>query len=623
MPSRLARLAIVIAVAMASGRAFADEAAEAGELEELLEVLQEETAIATRTKMNRDFVPGMVTVLDGDQLEELGARTVWDALSLVPGVQSVRAAFSDPVVLVRGLNFIFNNGNVKVLVNSIEMSRESSSVNTMLLLLPIEQVERIELIRGPASALYGDFATMGVLNIVTRRTGRRAFASYLDAATYGAGAQAGFTQGGSEWAVNLAGVDSDDAYAPVVTRHGEEQLFAFASWRRGGWSIVGQFADRERVELDIPPDRPPGTPDAGSEERSWVLEARYARDLASALHAEIHASYLDNDFHFPFTDFAGDLTILGIDLDGTIGSRHRWLASLSAASSRVDEASGSLPPIFDATISSVERRSLSLTLQDQWDATPSLTLIAGARIDRFDDVGTHAAPRVAAVWRLGEHHILKSQVAEAYRAPTFFELYATGEQAPGLEVEDARSTELSYVAHYPRRVARVTIFHCTVDGVTVFPEPPERLTFKNGVDLSTRGFELEWEQELGEAWKIATNVSYADPDDPRVHRTVLASSRWLGNLTLQAAPWTHWSFALRWRHVGERGDGAPDGADGFDTVDLTAHARRLWRGLDARAGVQDVLDDDVTYVITPPRPYTPIVREYPGRTWWAQLSFSF
>ncbi len=72
---------------------------------ELMEILEESTEIATKTRMNADYVPGIVSILHGDDLEALGVQTVWEALSLLPGVQTVRAELGNPVVSVRGLNF--------------------------------------------------------------------------------------------------------------------------------------------------------------------------------------------------------------------------------------------------------------------------------------------------------------------------------------------------------------------------------------------------------------------------------------------------------------------------------------------------------------------------------------
>ena len=65
------------------------------ELEDLLAILQEETAVASKARMNADFVPGMVTVLHGADMEALGVETVWEALSMVPGLQAIRDRSAD------------------------------------------------------------------------------------------------------------------------------------------------------------------------------------------------------------------------------------------------------------------------------------------------------------------------------------------------------------------------------------------------------------------------------------------------------------------------------------------------------------------------------------------------
>lgn len=100
----------------------------------------------------------MVTVLDGDELESLGIRNVWEALSLVPACRPVRDLYGSPLLLVRGVNFIFNSGSIKILVDSVPLNQESAGINSSILLMPVEDVERIELVRGPGSAIHGELS---------------------------------------------------------------------------------------------------------------------------------------------------------------------------------------------------------------------------------------------------------------------------------------------------------------------------------------------------------------------------------------------------------------------------------------------------------------------------------
>src|SRR5262249_39378480 len=83
----------------------ADKADEEQELQELMNVLQQESEVATKTRMNSDYVPGILTVLAGDELEALGFRFVWDSLAMVPGIQPVRGAVGSPSTIVRGIQF--------------------------------------------------------------------------------------------------------------------------------------------------------------------------------------------------------------------------------------------------------------------------------------------------------------------------------------------------------------------------------------------------------------------------------------------------------------------------------------------------------------------------------------
>jgi outer membrane receptor for ferrienterochelin and colicin len=92
-------------------------------------------------------------------------------MSLVSGIQTFRTPVGEPFVTIRGVPFPFNAGNVKLLVNSTSMTRETSSVNPSVMLLPIEQVDRIEVVRGPSSSVYDDFAFLGMINIITQKSG--------------------------------------------------------------------------------------------------------------------------------------------------------------------------------------------------------------------------------------------------------------------------------------------------------------------------------------------------------------------------------------------------------------------------------------------------------------------
>ncbi len=205
----------LVVVGAATGSAGA-ATSEAEELQDLLAVLEEQTEIATKTRLNADYVPGLVTVLHGDEMEAVGARTVWEALRLVPGVEPSTDQIGGRQTLVRGVGGAFASGNMKILLNGRAMNSALSANANPVLNMPVEQIARVEVVRGPGSAVHGEYAYAGVLNVVTRKESDGAFLRAGRHDTYGAGGfhhwSSGDRTGGSVslggWQSRGAGIDS-------------------------------------------------------------------------------------------------------------------------------------------------------------------------------------------------------------------------------------------------------------------------------------------------------------------------------------------------------------------------------------------------------------------------------
>jgi len=144
----------------------------------IMNILDVETEIATKSKVNADFVPGIVTVLRGEQLEMMGVEDVHAALQYVPGANLVSNNYGRKGVTVRGIGGAFGSSNLKLMLNGHAVNGNFSVAAPHLMNLPIEQVDRIEVIRGPGSVLYGEYAFSGVVNVVTRSGDNRGFVGY-------------------------------------------------------------------------------------------------------------------------------------------------------------------------------------------------------------------------------------------------------------------------------------------------------------------------------------------------------------------------------------------------------------------------------------------------------------
>lgn len=127
-------------------------------------------SIATGSKKSLDKAPAIATVITADRIEKMGANYLDEILELVPGLHVSPSTVSrlDPVYSIRGIQTGFMP-QILVLLNGTEFKNSFSGGLPYTFRLPAKNIERIEVIRGPGSALYGADAFSGVINIVTKK----------------------------------------------------------------------------------------------------------------------------------------------------------------------------------------------------------------------------------------------------------------------------------------------------------------------------------------------------------------------------------------------------------------------------------------------------------------------
>ncbi|MCB1768639.1 MAG: TonB-dependent receptor [Candidatus Competibacteraceae bacterium] len=594
-------------------------------LGELMQVLDESTEIATKSRLNVDYVPGMVTVLQGRELETLGMRTVWEALALIPGVMLLQGKRGELFVGVRGFTSPFNSGNIKVLLNSSPMSRESSGLTSQALSLPIEQVDRIEFIRGPNALFYGDFAYYGVLNILTRQQTSQVTTRVDEhGTTTVSGLYADQSEDGvTRLSLNIAGVAGHSVEAPVGVNVKNDQQSAILMFAHRGFELTAQGIN-EDYAIDQGVSR---------DQHTETLIARQSLDLAHDAQLRFSLGYLNNDFEEGLEHFLGQVWEGRAELTWQGMERHQWLLQLSYTDDRTEQARRGLvpaPPDFrPRIIYDVNRRYYGISLQDQYEASDRLTLTAGLRFDHRDDLDQDLwSPRLAVVWRISEGHIVKAQYAGGYRAPTFWELVIPTYQK-NLEPEKIGTSELSYIYRKTDQTLRLTLFRSKINNHINLIEPPPPVTFVNSGTSKATGMEIEWEQQWSPRLTSWFNLSYADSrsglypyllggemieKDP-------STADWLGNLALFYRPTEHTLLAAYWNYVGARH------AEGVDTdpehrVALTLNLFDVWtQGMTLRFGVRNLLQADQRFLVSEPGRVTS--SDFPDSLVWGQISYDF
>jgi iron complex outermembrane receptor protein len=135
----------------------------------LAELGQVQISIATGNSTPLDKAPATATVIYAAQIEAIGARTLDDILETVPGMHISLSSLSrlDSVQSVRGIHTGFNP-QVLLMMNGVPVQDSVNGGRPILFRLPVASIERVEVIRGPGSAIYGADAYAGVVNVITK-----------------------------------------------------------------------------------------------------------------------------------------------------------------------------------------------------------------------------------------------------------------------------------------------------------------------------------------------------------------------------------------------------------------------------------------------------------------------
>ena len=140
------------------------------ELEDDLSILAEDLSVTIASRMNEDIssAPSIVTVITAEEIENIGARTLTDILRIVPGFDIIkRADFGTQIIGVRGVRDA--SQKVELLLNGHSLNEARDGAPEFFFDdLPLKNVKKIEIIRGPGSALYGTSAFLAVINVITK-----------------------------------------------------------------------------------------------------------------------------------------------------------------------------------------------------------------------------------------------------------------------------------------------------------------------------------------------------------------------------------------------------------------------------------------------------------------------
>ena len=494
--------------------------------------------------------PASISVISREQLEKQQYRDVTDALRSVPGVVVTGGGAGDrgADITMRGMPAQYT----LILVDGKRVSTRETRPNGSAgfeqdWLPPLQAIERIEVVRGPMSTLYGSDAIGGVVNIITRKVAEEWYGSLQLDTTVQQDDDSGSSQQAN---VYLSGPLVKDLlglqlYGQVSSREEDEILYGYEDKHLQSLTARLSWTPLENHDFTL---------EAGATEQT-----RRSNMGLSAPTEGCRGGCTDSDNEFTREHVA--VTHTGRWAFGTTDSyvqrevsenvsRQMEIENLVAKTSLVAPLGDHIVTVGaqfeqedlkDLTSNQISNRTQvdmsqwALFVEDEWLLSDTVSLTGGVRLDDNDNYGSHVSPRIYGVWGFRPQWTLKGGVSTGYRSPNLREITPDWGQVsrggdvygnPDLEPETSINTELALLYTADNGLnAGITLFHNDFDDkitrvacpAEICPGGPNQFgsdpTYRINVDEAvTQGVELLLAMPVTDAINISASYTYTDSE---------------------------------------------------------------------------------------------------------------
>jgi outer membrane receptor for ferrienterochelin and colicins len=616
-------------------------------LEALMDIEVPKVYGASKLEQKATEAPASVTVITADEIKKYGHRTLADVLQSVQGF-NVSYDRDYAFLGARGLSLGDFNDRMLLLVDGHRVNNnynDGAAIGTDFI-LDVDLIDRVEVIRGPGSVLYGNNAFFGVINVVTRRgqqlNGVEASTEYGSFDTYKTRVSYGklYTNGVE---VLLSGTyyDSggqDRLYykefdSPALNRgvaqnlDGDTSGSFFGSLGYTDFTLEGAFDRRQKAN---PTGQYSQTVDPTTQtllttftdprlrttdERSYTA-FKFAHSFPEVVDvsAQVYYDRYTYEIGYPQSLLVGTNVVSSsfsaekdvgewwgaeLQLNKRLWDRH--VITLGAEyrddflqDSRVDVENQP----DDGSHSRTNRQSYGIYVQGDFEVRTNLHLIGGMRYDQYGDFDPAINPRLALIYNPWEKSTFKAIYGTAFRAPSFYE-YTLGGPGQVLKPEEITGYELVYEQDIGRHLrSSLSGFYNEMNDLIVFDSG----SFTN-FNAQTKGVELALETFWPSGIRGRASYSFQETRDNSAGWDVPDSPNNLLKLNLTVPLVRDKVFAgLEFQYASNRrslhnttaGNQAVtvqgEDAAGFGVVNLTLFSQKLIKNLEFSASVYNVLD---------------------------------
>lgn len=544
--------------------------------------LGEIVVTATRVERPLKEITGSVTVIDTGEIAEKGEITALEVLRGLPGLDVVQSGGPGATtsVFLRGAN----SGHTLVLIDGARVNSPTTG-GFNFANLTVDNIEQIEIIRGPQSTLYGSAAIGGVINIITKRgVGSPRGELSAEAGSLASRRVSLATSGRVEpfdYSFSISRFDTEgiSRAAVGVEDDGYENTSLSA---RLGFPV---FADAEldfalrytdaRTDLDGWGAGPADDLNYTSDTESLVFSANFNQSLAEEWNHKINVSISDESLKYKDPDTQGHNSRIDTRISTANWQHEISLANASSLIAGIEweeqEGASKGMPWSTAPAEFVKRFDESITnwgyyLQHQLNLKEKFFLTTGIRIEDHETFGSDVNYQVGVAYLFPEAPLkLRGNWGTGFSAPTLNDLFWYEDWGwgmgmfgnPNLKPEESTGYDLGIDFWGERFHLGATYFHDDIENLIAWPEVAPgtwRYEARNINEAKTEGVELEVSFLPLDNLRLTANYTYTDTEDKGTGNELARRPQDKFGISFNYRPKEKANLNLHINHIGDRWD---------------------------------------------------------------------
>lgn len=626
---------------------------------------------ATKTQIEKKEVPQSVEVITQEEIKNTGAYNVRDALRFATNIDVQEVGMTGNVVMVRGME----SKHTLILIDGRRMAAENtgSTMNAYeLSRVNLADVERIEVIRGNGSALYGSDAMGGVINIITKKANKEQASIGAHTGTKEMGTDFYYSSGRQGKVSVKASGGIEDVRKEVSGYYNKTKGFDTSSSNMYGprrFLNLGfdyAFDDNRGLALDLNFMREQFTSNSSEgtdigvynydNNRSDYALTYYGKDDKNDYNLRMYYNTLkknnvtnENNAVTDFDHTSYDALVfegknsMKLDDKNVMTYGAEWTTTNMRGTRFGGGGDNKYSEIFAGITKDGSEKDVdtyAAYLQDELKITDKWLLIPAVRFDHHSAFGSHTSPKVGTTYSFSDNSRVKVNYGKSFRAPTVYELYSTMNKRmgmmnvqvfgnPDLKPEKATNFDIGFEAEQGKWSGKLGYYHNEIDnlidsksffsGYVPSVGRVVKSKYYNVGEAEISGAEAEVGYNFNNNWNVKATYNYTDAKDKTTNARLNNRARQNGvvqlsytdnaELPFTATLWSKWYVDYLYKVSSNVNTYT------FNTFNFVAD-KQLTKNLHVYAGVDNIFDKTLPYDEN--HSYT-----IDGRTWRVGAEMTF